>query len=248
MSSSSGRIRYDATDVNSVAASSTVGSHTLAGDGTPITETGGALDVNFASGTVALASEFAEDTAHTTADTGQFIMSVRVDALTAVPATALAGTELDYQALISDQSGALYVAGTQFDIDDLNATDDAVAAHTHDGTGTAITSTGTALDVNIASGDVDDSLANIAIENTTTAISTAAVAVVSSALANRKWLALANFDNKQLFFGKAGLTTVNGFPLNPGERAWLRIGPTPVVEAIGGTGASSEDLRVLELS
>jgi hypothetical protein len=54
---------------------------------------------------------------------------------------------------INDGGNSITVDASQLDIDDLNATDDAVASWTHDGSGTAITSTvnggDTGLDVNI---------------------------------------------------------------------------------------------------
>lgn len=119
-----------------------------------------------------------------------------------------------------------------------------------DSAGNEVAVTSNALDVNIASGtiDVDDGLADTAIENTTTAVSTAAVNIVTSALALRKYVALANEGNKDLYFGKTGVTTANGFPLYPGMQQVWRIGPSVTAQMIGGTGASSEDLRVMELS
>lgn len=268
------RLIYDPTDADSIAASSKVGSYVLSGDdgspigyetlnavdwlrtsgpiidssGNEVAVTSNALDVNIASGSISFAYDYDEDTAHTTGDSGVFTLSVRVDDLTAVPASVLADTEGDYQAFITDANGAMYVAGNQFDIDDLNATDDAVQAWAHDGTGTAITSTGGALDVNILSGDVDDDLAATAIANTATAVSTTAVNIVTSALADRKWLYLANEGNKSLYFGETGVTTANGFPLHPGMQLETRIGAAVTPQIIGGSGASSEDLRVMELS
>lgn len=100
----------------------------------------------------------------------------------------------------------------------------------------------------VAQMDVDDDLADIAINNTATAVSTTAVNVVSSALANRKWLYLANEGNIKLYFGENGVTTSNGFPMSKGEKFEFRIGPSVAPQIIGGTGASSEDLRVMELS
>ena len=96
--------------------------------------------------------------------------------------------------------------------------------------------------------DIDDDLANTAIENTATAVSLVAVPVVSSALANRKWMYLANEGNKSLFFGKSGVTVATGFPLHPGQQAEFRIGPAVVAQIIGENGSSAEDLRVMELS
>jgi hypothetical protein len=264
--------------------------------GNGITSTGGALDVNFASGSVALASEYDEDSAHTSGDKGQFSLGIRVDDLSAVPASVLAGTEGDYQGFISNASGALYVAGVDFDIRsltgasdsvlisdgtndltinadgslnitdnggsltvdavdldirDLSAATDSVSSWLSDGAGNPINSTTGSLDVHVANAgdiDIDDDLADTAIENTATAVSTTAVDVVGSALAGRKHLFLANLGNKRLFFGKTGVTAVNGFPLFPREKLAARIGPSVAPQIIGATGASAEDLRVMELS
>jgi hypothetical protein len=219
------------------------------GAGNALSSTGGALDVNIASGTLSLGSEYAEDSAHASAHVGQFVMSVRADDLAAVPAGILAGTEGDYQALITNQSGALYVAGVDFDIRNLSQAQDSIQAWTFDGVGNAIASTGGALDVNVTNPiDVDDDIANVAIENTATAVSTTAVNVVTSALANRKHLLVANQGNKLLYFGKNGVTTANGFPLFPREKMAVRIGPAVAPQMIGSTGSSSEDVRVMELS
>lgn len=272
----SGYLNFDPTDANTQAASANVGAYVRAGTdgdligsetlnslewlrvtgpiidsaGNEVAVTGNALDVNIASGSLTITEQdvYDEDTAHASGNKGTFIMSVRVDDLTSIPATALAGTELDYQAFISGPNGELLVGANQLDIDDLNATDDAVQAWMFDGTGTAITSTGGAIDVNIASGDVDDDLADTAILASSTAVSTTAVNVVASALSNRKHLYLANEGNIKLYFGQTGVTTANGFPLYMREKLHARIGASVAPQIIGGTGASSEDLRVLELS
>lgn len=119
-----------------------------------------------------------------------------------------------------------------------------------DSSGNEVGVTSNALNIHIAGGqvDVDDSLANVAIENTATAVSTTAVDVVTTALANRKWLYLANNGSKTLYFGKTGVTTSNGFPLHRDMQAEFRIGASVTPQIIGATGASSEDLRVMELS
>lgn len=99
-------------------------------------------------------------------------------------------------------------------------------------------------ELNIDTNDV----ANVAIQNTATAVSASAVNVVSSALAERTYLFLANEGNKSLYFGKNGVTAVNGFPIHPGEKLECRIGPSVAPQVIGEATASSEDLRVMELS
>ncbi|MHA1950098.1 MAG: hypothetical protein ACW99G_01150, partial [Candidatus Thorarchaeota archaeon] len=62
----------------------------------------GALYVNVDS--INLSSEYAEDSVHTTADTGQFVLAVRNDTL-----AALAGTDGDYAPFQVNADGALYV-------------------------------------------------------------------------------------------------------------------------------------------
>lgn len=297
------RLIFDPTDANSIAASSTIGSHILSGtDGSQIGHetlnsldwlrvagvlvdsagnevgvTSGALDVNLASGSLSTAYAYAEDSAFTEADEGVHNLTVRQDTL--ATSTSADG---DYASMKSDSLGRIYmtddqvlselqggidvtiqnteiavtqgtdspwaVEATDLDIRDLDSASDSVAAWLSDGSGNAIGSTAGALDVNIASGDVDDDLADTAIENTATAVSTTAVNVVSSALSGRKWMYLANEGNKTLYFGKTGVTTANGFPMHAGMQMEVRIGPSVAPQIIGGAGASSEDLRVMELS
>ncbi len=385
---------FDPTDANSIAASHSVGAFLRASDGTLLTATTEGsnerldVDVYLTAGNAGTFGIFAEDTAHTTADLGQQILTVRADS-----AAALAGTDGDYQPLITDASGRLWVAadivsgaeyaedsahttadignfvlavrndsksalagtdgdyipfqmnasgemyvvdeagnallttidsdtgniltdtnamvvdlaaievellaqglsldnlvtdlaaieveqlaqGTSLDsivtaieiIDDIVLTEDAVHATgdkgvmglavRNDTLATLVSADGDYapfqvnadgalyVDVSAASLTVTD-IADTAIENATTAVSTSAVNVVSSALANRKWLFLANEGNKSLYFGKTGVTTSNGFPLHRGMQLECRVGPSVTPQVIGGTGASSEDLRVMELS
>jgi len=256
------RLVYDPTDANTVASSSTIGGYVLAGDdGTPIGHVSDALKVDIGSVTDLDIRDLTHVSDSVKIGDGTEFLAVNVDGSINAVVTA---TDLDIRALtqtdeitayqgtspwvIGDGGGSITVDASDLDIRDLTAASDSIAAWLSDGSGNAIGSTAGALDVNIASGDIDDSLANTAIENTTTAVSTSAVAVVSSALASRKWLAVANEGNKVLYIGKSGVTTANGFPLYPGMQQSWRIGATPVVQAIGGAGASSEDLRVMELS
>lgn len=172
-----------------------------------------------------------------------------VDGTVELGATTLAALETIN---VTDGGGSLTVDAVDLDIRDLAAATDSVSSWTKDGSGNAITSSGGALDINIQSSDIsfdiDDDLCNVAIENTATAVSTSAINVVSSALANRKFLALANEGNKKLYFGKSGVSTSNGFPLYSKEKMAWRIGPSVAPQIIGGAGAASEDLRVMELS
>jgi len=169
------------------------------------------------------------------------------------------GLEQDYRALdvwirnaSIDIGNTVTVEATDLDIRDLTHVSDSVSLG--DGTtlytGTTVNSDH-GLDVNIINPgdiDIDDSLANVAIENSALAVSETALAIVSSALADRKWLWLANEGNKSLYWGKAGVTAANGFPLHPGMQHLARVGAAVVAQVIGRTGALSEDLRVMELS
>lgn len=299
---------YDPTDANSIASSSSIGSYILAGDdGTAIGHVSDALKVHFASGTVALASEYAEDSASADGQTLQGVGAVRQDTL--VSSTSADGDwgwfkqtslgELYVKHVddinIADGGNSITVDAVDFDIRNLSASQDNVAisdgtdtlginadgsinitdngssltvdavdldirdlTHVSDsmrlGDGTSlITSTlesgKQALDVYVANAiDVDDGIANTALLGTATPVSTTAVNVVASALANRKYLALANEGNIKLYFGQNGVTTSNGFPLYSRSQQIWRIGPSVAPQIIGAAGASSEDLRVLELS
>jgi len=73
-----------------------------AGDGTDLTQTGGALDVNVASSTGL--GIYNEDDAHTSGDAGQFALGIRQDADTS-PVSA----DGDYHPFVFDDSGQLKV-------------------------------------------------------------------------------------------------------------------------------------------
>jgi hypothetical protein len=96
---------------------------------TAIGVTSNALDVNIASGSLTINSEYAEDSVHGSGDIGSFSLAVRNDTL-----ASLVDTDGDYAPFQVNALGALYVAvdgsvtvtATQLDVDDLNLTDDAV--------------------------------------------------------------------------------------------------------------------------
>lgn len=127
---------FDTTDANTIADSDSVGAfvrsddgtlitHTTvgseehlnvyaalaAGNGTAITETGGALDVNIASGTVTITPEgvHAEDDAHVSGDEGEFALSIRMDDVDGANSALLAGTEGDYQGTFTNAKGEMHV-------------------------------------------------------------------------------------------------------------------------------------------
>jgi hypothetical protein len=79
-----------------------------ASDGTALTQSGGALDVNIASSdisiSVAESDVYAEDSAHTSGDDGAFMLAIRNDGA----ATSLTSDDGDYSGLAVDEFGRLF--------------------------------------------------------------------------------------------------------------------------------------------
>lgn len=151
--------------------------------------------------------------------------------------------------VIGDGGGSITVDATDLDIRDLTAASDSVASWTKDGAGNSIGSTSGALNVAITSGfvDVDDSLANTSIENESRTVGTSAITTTAAAaLANRRWLYLCNTGNRSIWFGKAGITAADGFPVYPGDKHEFRIGAAVTTNVIAD--AAGQDLRVMQLS
>lgn len=142
------------------------------------------------------------------------------------------------------------VSATDLDIRDLTAASDSVASHLFDGTGNAITSTGGALDINIASSDieidVEDDKANTAILNTQEDVTTTSAALLASQLADRKFLYVQNLGNRNIFIGASGVTTGTGIRMSAGSIAEFRLGPALSLHAVAQAG--TQDIRLMELS
>lgn len=251
------RLVFDPTDVDTIGASSSIGAFVRAGDdGALIGHVSDALKVNFSNTSIAVTATDLDirDLAFATDSVDVSGSSVSITGSVAVTATdldirdlAFATDSVDVSGSAVSITGSVAVTATDLDIRDLDATLDFVSSWTKDGSGNAITSTGAALDVNIKSGDLDDSLANTAIENESRTVGGTAIATtVASAIAGRKWLYLANVSNKEIYFGKAGVTLANGFPIYPGDKHEFRVGASVVTNVIGnGTGL---DLRVMQMS
>lgn len=93
---------------------------------------------------------------------------------------------------------------------------------------------------------IDPDLANTAIQNTATNVTTTAGNIVGSALANRKDLFVANMGANLVYFGKNGVTAANGFPIFKNEKLQARIGAALAPQAITASGTA--ELRVMELA
>lgn len=162
--------------------------------------------------------------------------------------TVLQGTD---PWIIGDGGNSITVDAVDLDIRDLSAAQDSVQSNLFDGAGTALTSTlvGTdqALDVNVVA-QADAALADTAILASAAALTAANTAdpVVSSALANRKYLFVRNNDNRVMYVGQDGVTTANGFPVSPGSYIEMRAGASVVVDYV--SEKTGHAIRTLELS
>lgn len=286
------KLVFDVTDADTILDSDSVGAYLRSSDGTLITHTnvGGkdALDVNIVEGVnVEVDLDAADDSvaAHTFDGAGNAIGStggalhisdaggsLTVDAvdldirdLTQTDEiTAFQGGVWDIGTLtsitndvnIADGGNSITVDAVDLDIRDLSAVSDSVQSNLFDGAGTALTSTlvgsDQALDVNVVASEEltvnDAALANTAIlasANTLAAANTAE-AIVTSALADRKYLFVRNFDNREMYIGGAGVTAADGFPVSPGMSVELRAGASVAVNYVSPKAGHA--IRTLELS
>lgn len=95
----------------------------------------------------------------------------------------------------------------------------------------------------------DSALANTAIASSaeTLAVANTAQNIVTSVLADRKYLFVRNEDNRKIYVGATGVTAASGFPLSPSSVMELRIGAAVDVEFVGSTGQTPE-IRTLQAS
>jgi hypothetical protein len=175
-----GQLTFDTTDANTIADSSNVGAFVRSDDGTLITHhTVGSdegLDVYLLNSNIEVTQGtdpwiigdggnsitvdavdldirnlvFADDKVDVTGS------EVSLDAATLAALETITVEQGTSPWVIGDGGGSITVDATQLDIDDLNATDDAVQSWLFDGAGTALTSTlvgaDQALDVNVVGG------------------------------------------------------------------------------------------------
>jgi hypothetical protein len=230
----SNRLVFDPADATSIAASSSIGSFIRAGDdGTLIGHVSDALKVNIANASMVVSA--------TDLDIRNLVFATdKVD-------VSGSSVSITGSVAVTQSTSPWVVSATDLDIRDLAAATDSVSSWVKDGAGNSIGSTANALDVNIKSGDLDDNLANSAIENESRTVGVTAIATTAAAaIVGRKWLYLANVSNKAMFFGKASVTTANGFPVYPGDKHEFRIGALVTTNVIGE--AAGLDLRVMQLS
>lgn len=193
----------------------------------------------------------AEDSLHTSADLGAFVLAVRNDA-----GTPLAG-DGDYIPFTTDATGALRVAASlmgTFNEDD-QAVDGSAGIATfavrQDAAGSAVDTDGDyAWFQQNAMGElrVADK-AETAILQQVVVVGTTAVALPTAALANRKNLMVQMMSSGQLYIGSSTVTNTGatrGPVLGQGGFVTLDVGPT--VSVFGIANAAAKDVAVLEMS
>lgn len=245
---------FDASTAGSIADSDSVGAFVTANDGTLITATGTALDVSIDNASIVVTATDLDirDLVFATDKVDVSGSEVALDAATLAALETVTVEQGTSPWVIGDGGGSITVDAVDLDIRDLTAASDSVASWTHDGTGTAITSTGTALDVNIASGTIttsDAALANTAIAHASNPLGVADTAedAVAAPLADRKYLWIYNTDNQKIFVGATGVTVATGFPISGGAYMELRAGAAIDIEFVGSTG-KTPTIKTLELS
>lgn len=75
-------------------------------------------------------------------------------------------------------------------------------------------------------------------------VGTSAVALPTSALGNRRSIAGRNEGVVTIYLGHAGVSTANGYPVDPGQRFSVDLGPGVTLYAISGT--AGQPVRILE--
>jgi hypothetical protein len=160
------------------------------------------------------------------------------------------GDGTDIMAINGDGSINAIVTATNLDIRDLSAATDSVSAWTKDGTGTAIGSTASALNVYVTGSTAltvnDAALANTAVAATPVSTATTATNLVASALSARKYLLVQNLGNRSIYVGPSGVTTSSGLRVSSGSTLELRLGAA--VSLYGICDSGTQDTRTLEVA
>lgn len=110
------------------------------------------------------------------------------------------------------------------------------------------------LNVHIAGMDGTLTVSDAALANTSMAhaAKTLGVAdtsenIITSPLANRKYVWVYNYDNSRVFIGGTGVDAATGFPLSPGSMMEFRAGAAVDIEFVGQSGKTPQ-IRTLQLN
>jgi hypothetical protein len=187
---------------------------------------------------------YAEDSAHTSGDQGDFILAVRQDTLSS--STSADG---DYAAFKVNSLGALYTSPVGNVADDAADSGNPIKVGSRAESG-ALTA--------VADGDRADLLSdsfrriyvnnssNISVEDTAVLVGTSATALPASNLTGRKKIYVQNLANAPIFLGGSGVTTSNGIRIAAGAVWEDEVGDDVNLFAIKAAGTA--DVRVLELA
>ena len=212
------------------------------GSGSPITSTGGALDVNIKTSAISIDCQL-----EGIYDAGTNTNPDNVGIIAHTRAASLTDTQQVERTTEGVANADAVVANNVHGLD-VNSFGMVFNGTTWD----RVTGTSGSLNVNVTGGTMttsDAALANTAIvaKTLTLAVANTAQAVVTSPLAARKYLWVYNFDNQKIYIGGAGVTKAAGFPISPGSYMELRAGVSSPVNFVGETGKTPE-IRTLEAS
>jgi hypothetical protein len=256
MSITKHKISFDPADSDDY---DTVASYLKAADGTLITHTGAALDVNIKTSDIAIdvESDHTEDSVRlgdgtafytSTSENGDISLDVHIsnsdldirDLAFATDSVDVSGSEISLDAATLAALESVTVSATDLDIRDLDSAQDSVEIATAAGQALTIESDGS---LNVNSSEAGYS----ACSNATKAIAITATDIVTSELTDRKELTIQNVGSKDVYIGCDNtVTTSNGLLVPKGATASFRFGPSINVHAIADGGVS--ELRVLELA
>lgn len=141
---------------------------------------------------------------------------------------------------VTQSTSPWVVSASDLDIRDLIHTQDSIKI----GDGTDFLAINSDGSINVA--DNHDDLAISAIENTASSVTTTSATLLASQLANREYLFVQNLGDKNIYVGKSGVTTSNGFQLS--QKMWMefRLGAALAMHAVAQSG--TQDVRVMELA
>lgn len=188
---------------------------------------------------------FAEDSAHTTADKGQFVLAVRQDTL-----SSSVDTDGDYGAFKFNARGAQWVAPVGTVDDDAADTEFPVKIGAR--ADSVLSAVADADRVNVVSDlfrrvRVNDA-PDIAIANAQDDVDNVAEVLMGTALAGRKKLFVQNLaDNRDIYVGGTGVSVATGFQIRRGSTWEFEMGPNIAMYAIG-VDATAADIRQMEFA
>lgn len=243
------KLLFDPADLTD---SANVGAYLRAGsDGDLITSTlisgKEALDVNIVGG--ADSGVFAEDSAHSSAANGQFILAVRNDTQ-----GSLVDTNGDYAPIQVDAQGRIRVV-TDLDLsgdlvgDDEVDTEDPlkVGGHAYAGPLAAVAAGDKVnLGMDLYRRVYTHDAPNIGVACVEVTVGATEVALPATALAGRTRMIVQNVSNNDVFVGPTGLATTDGLRIVKGGSLSLEIGEAVALFAIAAGAGNA--VRVFELA